>query len=218
MVLAVSGKAGNDLLAFFHDRLKVYLRDQGARHDLIDAVLSMGANTLPPVGRVDSEAGGVGVGKPSPVGAPPTPGPSPQGGGENTSNDDLLQIVARVKALGAFLETEDGKTLLAGYKRAANIVRAEEKKEKDASAFSGVYAPDAGAPDAEKALAAAVASAAQEAASAIAAEKFESAMQALSKLRAPVDKFFEDVTVNDPDPARRLNRLAPAERAAQRRP
>ncbi len=197
----------SDLLSFFHDRLKVYLRDQGARHDLIDAVLSMGAeNTLPLVGRVDAEGGGVGVEKSSMTGATPTPGLSPHGGGERT-NDDLLMIVARVNALGKFLETEDGKSLLVGYKRAANIVRAEEKKEKDASAFSGAYEADASAPDAEKALAAAVSSASQEAAAAVSAENYESAMQSLSKLRAPVDKFFEDVTVNDADPQKRLNRL-----------
>jgi glycyl-tRNA synthetase beta chain len=156
----------SDLLAFFHDRLKVYLRDKGARHDLIDAVLAMG-----------------------------------------TANDDLLMIVHRVEALGKFLDTEDGKNLLAGYKRAANIIRAEEKKEKDASAFGAAYAPDADAPDAEKALASATTAAAGEAASAVAREDFEGAMSALSKLRAPVDAFFTDVTVNDADPAKRLNRL-----------
>ena len=155
-----------DLLSFFHDRLKVYLRDKGARHDLIDAVLAMGS-----------------------------------------SNDDLLMIVRRVEALGKFLDTEDGKNLLAGYKRAANIIRAEEKKEKDASAFNAAYAPDADAPAAEKALASATAAAAGEAASAVAREDFEGAMSALSKLRAPVDAFFTDVTVNDADAGKRLNRL-----------
>ncbi|MGE3247335.1 MAG: DALR anticodon-binding domain-containing protein [Beijerinckiaceae bacterium] len=116
-------------------------------------------------------------------------------------------IVRRVESLGRFLDTDDGKNLLAGYKRAANILRAEEKKEKDASAFAEDYAQAADAPDAEKALAEAVASASQEAAGAVAAEDFEAAMTALSKLRAPVDKFFEDVTVNDPEVAKRLNRL-----------
>ena len=160
-----------DLLSFFHDRLKVYLRDKGARHDLIDAVLAMGS-----------------------------------------ANDDLLMVVRRVEALGKFLDTEDGKNLLAGYKRAANIIRAEEKKEKDASAFIAAYAPDEDAPDedapdAEKALASATAAAAGEAANAVAREDFEGAMSALSKLRVPVDAFFTDVTVNDADPAKRLNRL-----------
>jgi glycyl-tRNA synthetase beta chain len=160
-----TGTSGPDLLSFFYDRLKVYLRDKGARHDLIDAVLAMG------------------------------------------SNDDLLMIVRRVEALGKFLDTDDGKNLLAGYKRAANIIRAEEKKEKDASAFNAAYAPDADAPAAEKALASATTAAAGEAASAIARENFEGAMSALSKLRSPVDAFFTDVTVNDADPAKRLNRL-----------
>lgn len=159
-----------DLLSFFHDRLKVYLRDQGARHDLIDAVLAM------------ADA--------------------------SSANDDLLTIVARVNALGSFLDTDDGKNLLAGYKRAANIVRAEEKKEKDGAAqFAAAYEASADALEAEKALASAIASASKEAAGAVASEKFEAAMQSLSKLRAPVDRFFEDVTVNDPDAAKRLNRL-----------
>jgi len=162
------GKLCESLLAFFHDRLKVYLRDKGARHDLIDAVLAMGGGS---------------------------------------ANDDLLMIVRRVEALGKFLETEDGRNLLAGYKRAANIIRAEEKKEKDASAFDAAYTPDADAPDAEKALASATATASGEAASAVSREDFEGAMSALSKLRAPVDAFFTDVTVNDADPAKRLNRL-----------
>ena len=155
-----------DLLSFFHDRLKVYLRDKGARHDLIDAAL---------------------------------------GAGE--SNDDLLLIVRRVEALGKFLETDDGKNLLAGYKRAANIVRAEEKKDKDASAYNEQYVPGTGAPDGETQLAAIIASASSQAHDAIGKEDFEAAMTALSQLRAPVDRFFEEVTVNDADPAMRLNRL-----------
>ncbi|MBN9081510.1 MAG: glycine--tRNA ligase subunit beta [Rhizobiales bacterium 62-17] len=161
-------KTHADLLAFFHDRLKVYLRDKGARHDLIDAVLAMG---------------------------------------DGSANDDLLTIVRRVDALGSFLDTEDGKNLLAGYKRAANIIRAEEKKEKDASAFEGAYAADASASAPEAALAGGIDVAAKEATQAIAQENYAGAMGALSKLRAPVDAFFTDVTVNDPDPAKRLNRL-----------
>ncbi|MDT2019508.1 glycine--tRNA ligase subunit beta [Methylocella sp. CPCC 101449] len=161
-------KTHADLLAFFHDRLKVYLRDKGARHDLIDAVLAMG---------------------------------------DGSANDDLLTIVRRVEALGSFLDTEDGKNLLAGYKRAANIIRAEEKKEKDASAFEGAYAADASASAPEAALAAGIDAAAKDATQAIAQENYAGAMGALSKLRAPVDAFFTDVTVNDPDPAKRLNRL-----------
>ncbi|GJE76901.1 glycine--tRNA ligase subunit beta [Methylorubrum suomiense] len=154
-----------DLLAFFADRLKVYLRDQGARHDLIDAVFAL-------------------------------PG-----------QDDLLLVVRRVEALGAFLGTDDGRNLLAGYKRAANILRIEEKK--DGRAYDA--APDAARATAgqaeERALAEALEAARQEASAAVAAEDFARAMRALSRLRAPVDAFFETVTVNADDPALRENRL-----------
>lgn len=153
------------LLAFFADRLKVYLRDQGARHDLIDAVFAL-------------------------------PG-----------QDDLLLVVRRVEALGEFLGSDDGKNLLAGYKRAANILRIEEKK--DGRAYDAE--PDAvlaasGQPE-ERALAEALAAARREASAAVAAEDFAGAMRALSRLRAPVDAFFEKVTVNADDPALRQNRL-----------
>ncbi|MBP2493608.1 glycyl-tRNA synthetase beta chain [Methylobacterium sp. PvP062] len=165
----LAGRAGadaRDLLGFFADRLKVYLRDQGARHDLIDAVFAL-------------------------------PG-----------QDDLLMVVRRVEALAVFLDTEDGKNLLAGYKRAANILRIEEKK--DGRAYDA--APDAalaaaGEP-AERALAEALAKARETASAAVAREDFAGAMQALSTLRAPVDAFFQDVTVNAPDPKLRENRLA----------
>jgi glycyl-tRNA synthetase beta chain len=158
-----------DLLSFFHDRLKVMLRDQGARHDLVDAVLGEGAS----------------------------------------ANDDLLLITRRVAALGRFLETEDGKSLLAGYKRAANILKAEEKKDGE-----GAFAEradlqliaDAGLIE-EKALAVALAQATPKAEAAIAAEDYEGAMAALAELRPAVDAFFDKVTVNDPDPALRANRL-----------
>jgi glycyl-tRNA synthetase beta chain len=153
-----------NLLAFFADRLKVYLRDNGARHDLIDAVFAL-------------------------------PG-----------QDDLLMIVRRVEALGRFLETDDGENLLAGYRRAANILRAEEKKD-GAGAFAGAH--DAGAlvlPQ-EKALADALGTASGAAAENVAREDFEGAMRALAGLRAPVDAFFVDVTVNADDSALRLNRL-----------
>jgi len=153
-----------NLLAFFADRLKVYLRDKGARHDLIDAVFAL------------------------------------------EGQDDLLMIVRRVEALGGFLESEDGTNLLAGYKRAANILKAEEKKDKDAD-FSAPFETPADAPDAEKALADAVQSAATAAAAYVAREDFEGAMKALAALRAPVDTFFTDVTVNDADAVKRLNRL-----------
>ena len=115
-------------------------------------------------------------------------------------------IVRRVEALGRFLETDDGKNLLAGYRRAANILRAEEKKE-GADAFRGAH--DSGllvlAP--ERALADALAGAACNAAKQVEAEDFEGAMLALAPLRAPVDAFFLDVTVNAEDPPLRRNRL-----------
>ncbi len=153
-----------DLLDFFADRLKVYLRDKGARHDLIDAVFAL------------------------------------------EGQDDLLMIVKRVEALAAFLDSEDGKNLLAGYKRAANILKAEEKKDKDAD-YTAAYLTAGDAPDAEKVLATAVASATSAAAACVAKEDFAGAMKALAALRAPVDTFFEDVTVNDADADKRLNRL-----------
>ena len=139
------------LIPFFHDRLKVYLRDRGARHDLIDAVISPDA-------------------------------------------DDLLMIVARVEALGKFLDTDDGANLLAGVKRAQNILRIEEKK--DGKSYDG--APDAKLlKDAEeKALASAIEDATKAASAAVEKEDFEGAMSALAKLRKPVDAFFDNVTVN----------------------
>ncbi len=147
----------SSLLAFFADRLKVYLREKGARHDLIDAVFAL-------------------------------PG-----------QDDLLMIVRRVEALGKLLETEDGKNLLAGYRRAANILRAEEKKD-GGEAFAGKHVQTTLAPPAERYLADVVASAGAAARQHAASEDFEGAMRALAALRAPVDGFFLDVTVNDPDP------------------
>jgi len=159
----------SDLLSFFHDRLKVMLRDQGARHDLVDAVLGEGAS----------------------------------------SNDDLLLITRRVAALGRFLETEDGTNLLAGYKRAANILKAEEKKDGE-GAFAAApelqLIADAGLIE-EKALAVALAQATPKAEAAVAAEDYEGAMAALAEIRPAVDAFFDKVTVNDPDPALRANRL-----------
>ncbi|AEH90065.1 glycine--tRNA ligase subunit beta [Mesorhizobium sp. B1-1-9] len=151
-----------DLLSFFHDRLKVYLRDQGARHDLIDAVI--------------------------------TP-----------RSDDLLQIVRRVEALGSFLDTEDGKNLLAGTKRAANILAAEEKKK---TAIAQTVEPALFRQDAENSLFAAVNQAEKQAGEAIQNEDFSAAMLALSALREPVDSFFEHVLVNDENLAVRANRLA----------
>ncbi|MCC6829094.1 MAG: glycine--tRNA ligase subunit beta [Novosphingobium sp.] len=113
--------------------------------------------------------------------------------------DDLVRLLARVHALQAFVGTEDGANLLAGYKRAANILKKEE--------FAGQplsYTPE----PAEQALIDALASAGPKAAEAVAAEDFAGAMSALATLRAPIDAFFESVTVNDADPAKRSNRLA----------
>ena len=152
------------LLAFFADRLKVYLREKGARHDLIDAVFAL-------------------------------PG-----------QDDLLLIVRRVEALGLFLDSDDGRNLLAGYRRAANILRAEEKKD-GAGAFSRSHDPALLALPAEKDLADMLAAAGAAARERAGREDFEGAMRALATLRPPVDAFFLDVTVNADDPELRRNRL-----------
>jgi glycyl-tRNA synthetase beta chain len=155
--------SGADLLSFFADRLKVYLKDQGARHDLIDAVFSLGGQ------------------------------------------DDLLMIVRRVEALSKFLETDDGKNLLSGVKRASNILKIEEKK--DGVSFSGAPNDKILVKGEEKALFTAVNQAEALARKAVTAEDFESAMKAIAKLRGPVDAFFEHVIVNDPDNNYRENRL-----------
>jgi glycyl-tRNA synthetase beta chain len=152
-----------DLLSFFADRLKVQLRDQGARYDLVDAVFAL------------------------------------------EGQDDLLMVVRRVEALGKFLDTDNGKNLLAGTKRAANILRIEEKK--DGRAYDG--APDAAlySLDEEKALAKAIGQVKAEAGAAVAKEDFAAAMSAMAKLRPAVDAFFDKVKVNDDDAKVRENRL-----------
>ncbi len=152
-----------NLLYFFADRLKVQLREQGARHDLVDAVFAL------------------------------------------EGQDDLLLIVRRVEALGKFLDTDDGKNLLAGYKRATNIIRIEERKDKR----EYTDAPDAKLyrQDEEKALAQAIGTAKADAERAVAAEDFEGAMRAMAKLRPYVDAFFDKVTVNVDDKPLRENRL-----------
>jgi glycyl-tRNA synthetase beta chain len=152
-----------DLLSFLADRLKVQLREDGARHDLVDAVFAL------------------------------------------EGQDDLLMIVRRVTALGKFLDSDDGKNLLAGVKRASNILRIEEKK--DNKSYAGV--PDAKrlAAGEEKALAEAVSLAKKEASDAVAKEDFAAAMSAMAKLRPKVDAFFDKVTVNVDDKALRENRL-----------
>ncbi len=152
------------LIAFFTERLKVYLRDQGARHDLVDAVLAL------------------------------------------DGQDDLALIVKRVDALTALLQTDEGANLLAGVKRASNILSIEEKKDKTSYAACADAALLA-SPE-EKALHAAVTKVANDTRKAIDVERFDGAMRALAELRAPVDAFFEHVTVNDADPKLRKNRLA----------
>ena len=126
------------------------------------------------------------------------------------ANVRVISIIIRTAdALGRFLDTEDGKNLLAGYKRAANILKAEEKKDGE-GAFADApdlhLIADAGLIE-EKALAVALAQATPKAEAAVAAEDYEGAMAALAELRPAVDAFFDKVTVNDPDPAQRANRL-----------
>ncbi len=152
-----------DLLAFFADRLKVQLRDQGAQHDLVDAVFALGGQ------------------------------------------DDLLMIVRRVEALGKFLDTDDGKNLLAGTKRAANILRIEEKK--DSKIFDGTVDASLLTLPEEKALAKAIAEVTKDASTAVEREDFAAAMTAMAKLRPAVDAFFDKVKVNDDDKSVRENRL-----------
>ena len=152
-----------DLLVFFADRLKVQLREQGARYDLFDAVFA------------------------------------PEG------QDDLLMIARRVEALAAFLDTDDGKNLLAGTKRASNILAIEEKRDK--RTFEGAPNPALYSLAEEKALADAIDLLKVEASVAVMNEDFESAMSAMAKLRPAVDAFFDKVKVNDDDPLVRENRL-----------
>ncbi|HEX8222237.1 MAG TPA: glycine--tRNA ligase subunit beta [Allosphingosinicella sp.] len=200
-------EAASQILDFFADRLKVQQREAGVRHDLIDAVFALGGE------------------------------------------DDLVRLLARVRALQAFVETPEGADLLAGYKRAANILKKEgwgstpspsrgEGQVRDANQGEGAaYGKGAGSPSPsaagaaspsplqgegqnknktlpyapeieEDALIAALDSAEPRARAAVEAEDFEGAMAALASLRAPVDAFFDKVTVNDPDPAKREARLA----------
>jgi len=121
------------------------------------------------------------------------------------NEDDLVRLVARVEALQSFLATEDGTNLLAGYKRAANILKAEEKK--DAKTFEGTVEAARLAEPEEKALATALDSARATVTPALKKEDFAGAMRAMAALRAPVDAFFDKVKVNDDDKAVRENRL-----------
>jgi glycyl-tRNA synthetase beta chain len=119
--------------------------------------------------------------------------------------DDLVAIVRRVEALGKFLDSEDGKNLLAGSKRAANILRIEEKR--DATTFTGAPDPQLYAQAEERGLAEAIDVAKRDASAAVAREDFAAAMSAMAKLRPHVDAFFDKVTVNTDDKAARANRL-----------
>ena len=156
-------QASREVLEFFVDRLKVQLREQGARHDLVDAVFAL------------------------------------------EGQDDLLMVVRRVEALGKFLDTDDGKNLLAGTKRASNILSIEEKKDK--RRFDGAPEPSLYSVAEERALADAIDLAKVGASVAVMNEDFESAMGAMAKLRPAVDAFFDKVKVNDDDPKVRENRL-----------
>lgn len=120
-------------------------------------------------------------------------------------DDDLVRIVRRVEALAAFLATDDGANLLAGYKRASNILRAEEKKGPVPTGMVQTGLPNQ--PEAETTLAFAVGAARTAVEAALETEDFAAAMTALARLRAPVDHFFDDVLVNSDIPAERENRL-----------
>ena len=159
--IAAENEAVPSLVAFFADRLKVALRDQGKRHDLVDAVFALG-------------------------------------------DDDLVRVVDRIEALDAFLKTEDGASLLAGYSRAANILKAEEKK---GPLPTGEAKSMPGAPDEETFLLAALRLALPDLKIELENEQFTEALGTLAQLRAPVDAFFEKVLVNADDAAVRQNRL-----------
>jgi glycyl-tRNA synthetase beta chain len=152
-----------NLLEFFADRLKVHLRSEGARHDLIDAVFALGGQ------------------------------------------DDLVIMVKRVEALARFLDSDDGQNLLQGVRRASNILKIEEKR--DGRRHDGVPDKNLLVQGEEKALASAIDRAEAQAKVAVGNEDFEAAMRAIAKLRAPVDAFFDKVTVNADDPSFRENRL-----------
>ncbi len=160
---AASDSVSGDLIAFFADRLKVVLREQGVRHDLVDAVFALGGG------------------------------------------DDLVRLLARVKALQAFVGSDEGANLLAAYKRASNIVRIEEKKD-GASFDQPVEAARLDLAE-EQALFAALNAASATSTPLLAAEDFTGAMAALANLRGPVDDFFTKVTVNADDAGLRVNRL-----------
>lgn len=119
--------------------------------------------------------------------------------------DDLVRLLARVEALQTFIDSEDGGNLLIAFRRAANIVRIEEKK--DGVSYDGKVAPEAFAQDEEGALFEALEKGSEAAATALGSEDFTAAMAALAQLRQPVDRYFDEVTVNAEDPGLRANRL-----------
>jgi glycyl-tRNA synthetase beta chain len=160
---AVRGRIVQEILDFLADRLKVILREEGIRHDLIDAVFSLGGE------------------------------------------DDLVRLVARVKALAAFLTSEDGTNLIGGYRRATNILRIEEKR--DGRPYDEEPQTSLLREPAEHALFSAMSAMSGLVARDLAAERFEDAMTQLATLRGPVDAFFDKVTVNADDPQLRANRL-----------
>lgn len=156
---------GDDLLGFFTDRLKVALKDQGLRFDLIDAVLS-GA----------------------------------------TTQDDVLEVTKLINALAGFVDTENGKNLLAAYKRGANILKIEEKKDK--TQYDGRKVDESLlAEAAEKDLVAALRPVREKVEALFAKEDFTGCMAALAELRQPVDAFFDKIMVNADDAKVRVNRL-----------
>jgi glycyl-tRNA synthetase beta chain len=179
---------GIDLLLFFNERLKVQLREHGARHDLVDAVIAAG-QPIYSAGRARLLA---------------DESPS-QDLFIRATNDVPVLIVRRVEALAQFLDTEDGKNLLAGYKRATNIIRIEEKRDK--TEYTGEPSDALYRQAEEWELVHAIERAASEASAAVAAEDFAGAMRAMAKLRPHVDAFFERVTVNVDEPDVRANRL-----------
>ena len=161
----------SDLLAFFAERLKVQLREQGARHDLVDAVFALG------------------------------------------DQDDLVIIVRRIEALAAFLDSEDGANLLAGFRRAANILRDEERK--SGERYSGSVDAQLVVEPEERILFEAIAASGSEAKAAVEIEDFQAAMTALARLRPAVDAFFDKVMVNAEDARVRVNRLKLLDRLRQ---
>ena len=153
----------SDLLAFLHDRLKVFLKDDGIRHDVIDACLAM-------------------------------PG-----------NDDLTLLVKRARALQATLQTDDGANLIAGFKRANNILTQAEQK--DGVEYSFGADPKFAENPEEHALFTALDAAESEITPAIRTEDFTTAMTAMATLRTPIDAFFTATQINADNPIIRRNRL-----------